>query len=676
MTTLPSACPLDCPDACSLSVTVVDDRVVKVDGSRVNPLTEGYICAKVRRYPQHLYGPDRLLTPLVRRGRKGEGEFSAVGWNEALDLVCRRFEEIRGRFGGEAILPFCYGGSNGPLSHGVVDARLFRRLGASRLARTVCAAPTGRAATALYGKMGGVALTDYPHARLIVVWGANPFASNIHLVPQIQRAQEAGARLVVLDPRRTPLAKQADLHLAVEPGSDLAVALAVIRHLFASGAADLDFLARRATGWQALRERAAAWSFERAAAVAGVAAADLERFAEWYATTSPAVVRCGWGQERNRNGGSATAAILALPAVAGKFGVRGGGYTLSNSGAWRMNLEPLIGEPEPPTRLVNMNLLGDALLDYRSPPVAALFVYDSNALMTNPHQNRVRRGLAREDLFTVVFDQVMTDTARYADVVLPATGFLEHPEVSRGYGALALYRSPAVVRPAGEARSNVAVFGELLRRLGLAQTGDLEEEAELAEAVAEASARGRSALAEIDSQGYALPPGGAAPIQFVDLWPHTADGKIHLLPDELEREAPRGLYAFLENEEAGQFPLTLLSPATSRTISSTFGQLVEGIVPVTLAPADAEARGLAEGDVVRVWNDRGEVITRLKLSADLKPGTAELPKGLWSRHTLNGATACALASDRLTDLGGGACFNDTRVEVERLEAELASAAAR
>lgn len=305
-----------------------------LDGDARNPLTAGFICGKVRRMARHVHGDARLERPAVRVGEKGEGRFRAVSWDDALERIAESIEQARARWGGEAILPFSYGGSNGLITEGSVDARLFHRLGASRLDRTVCAAPSGRAADGLYGRMPGVALEHYRHAALIVLWGCNPQASGIHLVPILKEARRRGARLVVVDPRRTGLAAGADMHLPVRPGTDVPVALAVIRWLFEEGRADLAFLDQHTTGWAELRARAATWTFERAAAESGVDAADLKRFAEVYADAAPAVIRCGWGQERNRNGGSATAAILALPAVAGKLGVRGGGFTMSNSRAF------------------------------------------------------------------------------------------------------------------------------------------------------------------------------------------------------------------------------------------------------------------------------------------------------------------------------------------------------
>lgn len=660
-----SACPLDCPDACSLEVELVDGRVGRLHGTSVNPATADFICGKVRRFAAHHNGPERLLFPAVRDGRKGEGRFRRVSWDEALHLVADRLVETARVSGGSAILPFYYGGSNGALTQNSTDARFFRRLGACRLLRTVCASATSRAAAGLYGRMPGVAYGDYESARLIVIWGANPSASGIHLVPSLQRARERGATLVVIDPRRTPLAHQADLHLPVRPGTDLPVALSLIRFLFESGRADGAFLERHASGAEELRRRAESWTFERAAAVAGVPTADLQGLAGLYADTRPAVIRCGWGLERNRNGGSATAAILALPAVAGHFGVRGGGYTMSNSAA--SNLAAACDDPEPDSRVVNMNHLGSVLAETGPGRIAALFVYNANPLMTIPDQNAVRRGLEREDLFTVVNDAVMTDTARYADVLLPATTFLEHHELSRGYGAYSLQYARPVVAPAGEARPNYELFAELGRLAGLARPGDVELPRDLALQALRAFPDPAAALARLEAGESLPPPVGRAPVQFVDVFPQTPSGRIELAPAELESEAPAGLYAWQPDPGTSDYPLALISPALAQTISSTFGQLLKGPAAIELHPVDAQSRGLTDGRRVRVFNALGEVRCRLRVNPDLRPGVALLPKGLWARHTENGATACALAPDSLSDLGAGACFNDARVEVVAID---------
>jgi anaerobic selenocysteine-containing dehydrogenase len=657
-----TVCPLDCPDSCSLSVTVENGRVTTLDGSHASRVTGGYICAKVRRFPERVYGPDRLLHPVVRTGPKGSGAFRRVSWDEALGLVADRLTDTRDRWGGEAILPYSYGGSNGLLTQDTSDATLWRRLGASRLLRTVCAAAAGAAHQALYGKMPSVAYEDVPEARLIMLWGANPSASGIHLVPYIREAQRRGAKLVVIDPRTTPLARGADIHLAVRPGTDLPVALSIHRHLFAEGGADEAFLSARTLGADALRRKAAEWTFDRAAAEAGVSAADLRAVADLYARTTPALVRCGWGQERNRNGGSASMAILALPAVGGKFGVRGGGYTMSSSSAWGI-ARSWIRADEPATRAVNMNHLGRALTEYDTPPVKALFVYNSNAAVTSPDQRRILQGLAREDLFTVVFDQVMTDTAAFADVLLPATTFLEGYDLARGYGPISLRLARPVIDATGEARSNAEVFGELLVRTHLARPGDPSGELEeMLDVLAKLPGRLGD---DVRESGAGVPPFDGRPVQCRDVWPATPDGRIHLFSRDLDEEAPAGLYTYQPDPGTSDFPLALISPASERTISSTLGELSRPSVQLLMHPDDAAARGLAAGDEVRIYNTLGEVRCPVQIGVSIRPGTVSLPKGVWRRSTANGYTATALAPDTLTDLGGGACFNDARVQVER-----------
>jgi anaerobic selenocysteine-containing dehydrogenase len=658
-----TACPLDCPDACSLAVTVQHGKVITIDGSHKNPVTGGYICAKVRKFDQRLYGPDRLLYPAIRKGRKGDGRFKRASWDEALQLIVERMQQAKSSHGAESILPYSYGGSNGLLTQDNLDAQLWRRFGTSRLARTLCAAPTGAANLALYGKMPSVVYQDYPDARLIILWGVNPSASGIHLVPYVREAQKRGAKLVVIDPRTTPLARSADVHLAVKAGTDVAVALAIHRYLFMNGHADAAFLRDHATGADELRERAEPWTIEKAAALAGVEPSALLQVADLYAHTSPALVRCGWGLERNRNGGNAALAVLALPAVGGKFGVRGGGYSMSNSASWNID-RTWIGTPEPDTRVVNMNHLGRALTEYNDPPVNVLFVYNCNPAATVPDQRRIVRGLEREDLFTVVFEQVMTDTAIYADVLLPATTFLEGYDFAKAYGPITLDLGKAVVDAAGEARSNADVFGELCERLGLLSNAEPAGELDL---MLEVLNRLPPAIGEPLRAGELPTPSfGAAPVQFVDVFPNTPDRKVHLFPAALEAEAPMGLYRFQPDPGNEKYPLALISPASDRTISSTLGELPRPDVKLIMHPDDAAVRGLADDDLVRVFNELGEVHCILDIDKAIRPGIVSLPKGIWRRSTRNHATGTALVPDTLTDLGGGACFNDARVQVASL----------
>jgi len=660
--TVRTACPLDCPDSCTLDVTVEKGRVIKIDGGDTNPVTRNYICAKVRRFGERVYGDDRLLYPAIRKGAKGQGTFRRVAWDEALDHIAERMVKIRDTTGAEAILPFCYGGSNGLLTQDTNDAVLFRSFGTSRLARTVCAAPTGAANLGLYGKMPGVTYADYVHARLIVLWGVNPAASGIHLVPFVREARKLGAKLVVIDPRTTSLARQADLHLAPRPGTDLPIALSVHRYLFEREAVNERFLAEHTRGADDLRARAQEWTFDRAADEAGIESVALEQFAELYRSSSPALIRCGWGLERNRNGGSAAAAVLALPAIGGKFGVRGGGFSMSNSGAFGIKSDLWLNDtPEPDTRLVNMNHLGRALTEFHDPRVEMLFVYNCNPLATMPDQNRVLAGLRRDDLFTVVYEQAVTDTARYADVLLPATTFLENYDIAKGYGPISLQLVRPVIEPVGEARANAEVFSDLASRLGL---GETEEETDTLLRIGGRIPQAISS--ELLETGSATPPCGGAPIQFVDVFPLTPDRKIDLFPAALHAGAPAGLYGYQPDPGTSQYPLALISPASEKSVSSTLAELRQRPAVLQMHPADARARGLATDDPVRVFNELGEVQCPVALNPDIRRGTVSLPKGLWRKSTYNGSTSNALVPDSLTDLGGGACFNDARVEVASL----------
>jgi anaerobic selenocysteine-containing dehydrogenase len=641
---------------------VQDGRIASIDGTHVNPNTGGYICAKVRRFPERVYGPDRLVNPAIRKGPKGLGSFQRVSWEEALATVAERLLEVKRRWGGEAILPYSYGGSNGLLTQDTSDATLFRRLGASRLARTVCAAPTGAANLAMYGKMPSVTYADFPEARLIILWGANPSTSGVHLVSHIREAQRRGATLIVIDPRTTPLAKQADIHLAVRPGTDLPVALSVHRYLFEEGHADETFLQAHTRGAEHLRDRAREWTFERAAAEADVSVEALRRIAELYATTRPAVIRCGYGQERNRNGGSASLAILALPAVAGKFGERGGGYMMSNSASWGIT-NTWTGAADPPTRIVNMNLLGRALTE-GDPAIRLLFVYNSNPAVTTPDQRRVLRGLERDDLFTVVFEQVMTDTARYADVLLPNTTFLEGYDLVKSYGPWTLGLSRPVIEPVGESRSNAEVFADLLELTDLRE--DSDPRGELEEMLHVIDCLPGTAGDEVRENGIAKPPFDGRPVQFVDVFPRTTDRKIDLHPQALAEEAHTGLYIYQPDPGTRNFPLALISPASDRTISSTLAEIPRPEVRLLMHPEDAAERGIADGDEIRIFNQLGEVRCKATLGSWIRRGVVSLPKGIWRRHTANGYTGTSLVPDSLTDIGGGACFNDARVEVARV----------
>jgi anaerobic selenocysteine-containing dehydrogenase len=645
-------------------VTLRGGRVTSIDGSTANEITRGYICAKVRRFHHRVYGDDRLLHPAIRKGPKGSGAFRPVTWDDALEVIAEKILDARDRFGAESVLPLCYGGSNGFLTQDSTDAIFFRRLGASRLLRTVCAAPTGAANQGLYGKMTSVSYQDYPAARLIVMWGVNPSTSGIHLMPFLKEARDRGATIVAIDPRGTAVARQSDLFLQVRPGTDLVIALALHRHLFENGFADRAFIDAHTTGADRLREKAAPWTFERASEASGVPVDRLRQLADLYAQSSPALIKCGWGLERNRNGGSAAAAILALPAVGGKFGVRGGGYSMSNSASWNIT-RTWVTEAEPATRAINMNHLGRVLTQPEGTPIQILFVYNCNPAVTMPDQQRVLKGLERDDLFTVVFDQVMTDSALYADVVLPATTFLEHYDFVKGYGPLTLQLGRPVIDQVGESRSNAEVFADLTRRLSLSRDGEPEGELDaMLQILGELPAPHGDELRE---NWMAKAPHDGRPIQFVDVFPKTDNRKVHLFPESLDREAPLGLYGFQPDPATDNYPLALISPASDRTISSTLGELPRPAVRLDVHPDDADRRGIADGDTVRMFNDLGELTIVVRVTPLVRSGTVSMPKGVWRRNMTNGLTANALVPDSLSDLGGGACFNDARVQIERVE---------
>jgi anaerobic selenocysteine-containing dehydrogenase len=662
---LGTSCVLDCPDACSLEVTIEEGRVAKIEAGNQNDVTRSFICSKVGRFADRLYHKDRLLYPMRRVGPKGEARFERIDWNTAVRTIAERFREIRDTEGGEAILPYNYGGSNGFLTDDLVDSAYFARLSASRLGKTICAAPTSEVAKGMYGKMAGVGFPDYPEAELILIWGANPRASNIHLVPYLQDAKARGAFIALVDPVRTLSSDLIDLHLPVYPGADLPLALGMIRYWADEGVLDRSFLDGHAVGLETLLEAASSWSLDRAAKAARVDRESVRRLADRYAKASPAVLRCGWGLERNRNGGQAAAAILAMPALLGKFGRRGGGYTLSNSGAGKLDASKLWDTSSWTTRVINMTELARALNEPLSPPIRGLFVYNCNPVATVPDQNGILRGLSRDDLFTVVFEQVMTDTARYADILLPATTFLEHYDFKRSYGSYVVGATKPVVESAGEARSNASVFSELARAAGFEDEIFHWPEEELRKRV----------VAAIDLQGKPVSPepfesggihrydfdGSANPVQFQSVFPQTKNGKIHLAPACLGPEP----YAY-EEIHSESFPLCLITPASAKLVSSTFGEFNLKELHLTLHPEDARSRGIASGDRVRVFNDLGEVECLARVDAHVREGVVALPKGAWMKSSLNGRTSTALTPANVNVVGGGACFNDARVQVAAL----------
>lgn len=658
-----TTCTMDCPDTCGLEVTVADGKIQRIRGTQDHPTTDGFICDKIARFDRRVYHEDRLLYPMRRHGQKGEGAFIRISWDEAFAEITGRFKTIIRQWGGEAILPYHYGGSNGLLADKFLDDFYFATLGASRMAKTLCAAPSTAVAMDMYGRIPGVAFEDYPQAKCIIIWGANPKASNIHLVPLLRQAKKNGAFIAAINPVKTFSIQEIDLHLPVFPGADLPIALAMIGLWKKARQLDLNFVRQHADGVEPLLEHTDTWTIERAAAAARVSPHDIYTLAQAYAKSSPAVIRTGWGLERNRNGGQALAAILAMPALLGKFGVRGGGYTMSNSGAAQLDTTKVFGAYSWQTRIINQTQLGAVLTDSLQPPIKGLFVYNCNPAVTAPDQNVVLRGLAREDLFTVVFEQVMTDTAKYADILLPATTFVEQREIRRAYGSYVVGGVQPVIPARGEAKPNEEVFAALGREMGWQHDPFFWNTDTSMQKIAETLTLDRqpadlSIWRAGKSQRYDFP--GQSPIQFKTVFPRTPDGKIHLTPAVLGKTP--FLYQPIEQD---RLPLALVSPSNSKMITSTLGEFNYPELRLTINPDDAAVRHIADGDTVRVFNELGEVLCRAQVSGSVRVGVVLLPKGAWRKSSLNGLTATALCPSHVNEVGGGACFNDARVEVEK-----------
>src|SRR5262247_4452934 len=466
-----SVCPLDCPDTCSLTVTVEQDRIVKVRGSRANPYTAGVICTKVQTlYPDFVHGPGRLTTPLRRVGAKGEGRFARASWDEALDLIHDQVSRVIAAHGPQCVLPLNYAGPHGFLASGSMDLRFFHRMGASLLDRKpLCGGIRTEAWVGTYGTVPGIRPEQIEHARLIIAWGNNVTWSNLHLTPVINRAKRQGARLVVVDPKRTKIGEQSDLHLAPRPGTDVVLAWAIAAELERLGAIDRDFVAAHVQGFEAFMAEARSMSLGEAARTCGVPEGQICQLAEWYATISPAAISVGNGLERNQNGGSGIRAVFALPALAGKFGPVGGGLVNGASFAFPKTPAKLARPDLVPqgTRLLNIVDTGRHLTDPKlKPPIKAVFIYNHNAVVVHPEQNRMRRGLSREDLFAVGIEVAMTDSMLYCDVVLPACTHFEHHDIFAAYGQHWLQRAEPVIPPQGEALSNMEIFRRLAARFG------------------------------------------------------------------------------------------------------------------------------------------------------------------------------------------------------------------
>ena len=673
MTTMEKAsvCPMDCPDTCSLAVTVEDDRVVKVRGSRVNPITQGVLCNKVARYyPEFVHGEERLSVPLKRVGAKGAGDFVEISWDEALDTIRDRFQDIIGQYGPQAILPFNYAGPHGMLSGESMSARFFHKLGATLLSRRpLCGGIKDEAYRSVYGAVPGMPMQQVPLARLVVVWGNNVTVSNLHLMSRINEAKRNGAKVVVIDPKRIKVAEQADLFLPIRPGTDVVLAWAVAAELERTGGLDHNFIAANVEGFQEFMALARAWTPERAAAECGIPADDIRTLADWYKHATPAAICYGNGLERNRNGGSGIRAIAALPALAGKFGLPGGGllaaagYSFPKTGD-RLQRPDLVPAG---TRTVNiLDVSRHILEDDLDPPIRGLFIYNHNPVIVHPDQNRMKRALAKEEVFTVGCEVAMTDSMAYCDIVLPAATHFEHADLYSAYGQQYLQRAEAVIPPHGTSLPNTEIFRRLAARFGF--DGPLftaSDEELMADALDGADARLKGYRpAEIPTDGaIGMEFDGTEPMLFGNVFPKTPSGKAELASDSLGERFGARLPSYVPL--VANQPLTLISPSSDKRISSTFGgvKACDATPQLDMHPDDAVSRGLEDGTTVRVWNDLGEVHLPLRVTDAVRPGVVCSVKGAWFKTTDNGQTVSALAPTTKADIAEGACYNDTRVEV-------------
>ena len=670
-----SVCPLDCPDTCSLTVTVEAGRISKVRGSNANPLTQGAICGKVSKlYPEFVHGENRLTRPLKRVSPKGEGRFEAISWEEALDLIHERFQDAIAKHGPQTILPLNYAGPHGLLAMGSMDLRFFHQLGASVLSRRpLCGGIKTEAWLGTFGTIAGAQMDDVESARLIVVWGNNVTFSNLHLAPVIQRIRDNGGKVVVVDPKRIKVAEQADLHLAPRPGTDVVLAFALAAELERRGAFDAGFIADAVEGAEDFMAEARQFSIERAAGITGVPAADILALAALYHEAEPAVIATGNGLERNRNGGAGLRSIFALPALTGKFrhpagGLVGGSGNLFPKTLKRLQRPDLIPRG---TRTLNIIDVGQHLAnDDIDPPIRGLVIYNHNPLVVHPDQNTMRRGLAREDIFTVVVDIALTDSAAYADVVLPAASHFEHDELFCAYGQQYLQRSEPVIEPVGDALPNTEIFRRLARRFGFNDPIFRASDAELMDDAIDGDdpRLGGVRPSELPT-GAALSMTSHGPRIGFERKPTTKSGRIELKSAYLEEKfaAPLpGFQTLAEDEDAdGTYPFALLTPSSNWRTTSTFGGLAKSDATPSLEmhPDDAARRDFADGQQVRVFNGLGEVFLPLKITDSVARGVLLSYKGAWMRTTTNGQTVSALAPTTKADLSEGACYNDTRVEV-------------
>ena len=667
------ACPHDCPDTCALLTTVENGVATRVQGNPDHPHTDGVLCTKVSRYTERSYHPERILTPLKRTGPKGSGQFAPVSWNEALAEITQRLGAIAAR-NPEAILPYSYAGTMGMVQGEGMDRRFFHRLGASQLDRTICASAGGEGLVQTLGGQVGMRVEHFTQAKLILIWGSNSIGSNLHFWRYAQQAKRNGARLVCIDPRKTETADKCHEHIALRPGTDAALALALMHELIKNDWLDHDYIARHTLGWHALRERALQWPPERAAEVCGVPAEQIRQLARDYGTTQPAAIRLNYGMQRVRGGGNAVRAVACLPALTGAWRHRAGGMLLSSSGqfpAQRAALQRPDLMPARTPRTLNMVQIGDDLLREASPAfgprVEALVVYNSNPVAVAPDSGKVVQGFAREDLFTVVLEHFQTDTADYADFILPATTQLEHWDVHLAYGHTDVLLNRPAIAPLGQARSNAQIFRDLAARMGFTEPCFADSD----EALCRQAFGDAVDFALLETQGFATLALPDAP--FAEGGFATPSGKCEFFSARLAAQGLDGLPDHLPNHElqgsSAHYPLAMISPPARNFLNSTFVNVqslrdIEGRPVLEIHPDDALARGIGDGAVVRVFNDRGSYRCHAAVSLRARPGVVNGLGIWWRKLGLDGTNVNQLTSQALTDMGRAPTFYDCLVEVQ------------
>ncbi len=661
-----SVCTFDCPDTCSLSVTVEDGRITKVRGSEAAPFTAGVICNKVARdMSEFVHGPRRIRHPLRRAGAKGSGSFERISWDAALDEIHARVNAVMDRWGPQAVTPLNYAGPHGMLAGESMSARFFYKLGATQLyRRSMCGGVRSEAWAGTFGAVPGCPPELAADAALNVVWGNNATVTNLHLVRRIRQSKRNGGRLIVVDPLRTKIAEQADLHLAPLPGTDVLLAWALAAELERIGAFDQAFIAQHVLGFDDFMALARPWSTARAAAACQLQDEQIVTCARWLAEADPLVFAPGNGLERGRNGGSSIRALIALPALLGKLGKRSG-IVLGASNAFPKTMARLQRPDLAPDGMRTLNLLdiGRYLAnDSIDPPLRAVFIYNHNPVVVHPDQNRMRRGLAREDVFSVGIDVAMTESMAYCDIILPAATHFEYADLYPSYGHHWLQRAEPVIPPVGESLPNTEIFRRLAARFGFDDPAFVASDTELMDAAVDLEDVRASEIAT-DTALQMKGKDGRPLALFDNVFPATPSGRIELRSESLAQRWGQTALLPTWRVRTSDHPLMLISPASDRQISSTLG-FTTAKPRLMMHPDDAAARNLADDADVRVCNERGEVILALEITDAVPPGVVASEKGAWLATSRTGQTISALVSaDMRADLADGACFNDTLVEV-------------